>query len=257
MVSYSSAPTYFKTTAIGGIELYYHTKYITTRLFELRAFLFIIFFTANKGSVKMTAEVIDEDNDIERESCCKKSSIQLLLRLYSMLTALCLIIMSLVGFLKLGRVTNSLEGAEAITSTACLSFLGISFGILLFLTEMRWKWFFVHFGFLRFRFGRAVIYGITGTMTSLIGKLYNDECDCSDYTLLILVGVACLFACLLQLIGIFFFGPATSPPPNVIYVQSEPQYPEPQNFSTPRGDTAYVQIEEDSKDTPIGKKELM
>ena len=84
---------------------------------------------------------------------------------------------------------------------------------MLFIGESRWNSFFIHFGFLRYRLGRSCIYLVAGIMTLIIGRTYNTQCDCKDFTLLQVEGACCLLAGLFQLFGIFLFGASSAPSP--------------------------------------------
>ncbi|KAF0698218.1 Aste57867_11145 [Aphanomyces stellatus] len=127
-------------------------------------------------------------------------------------TAFCLVLLSILGFQQLSHTTmNNLDQVEATTSDGCLLFLGVSFGLLLFLGEFKWELFFYFFGFLRYRFGRSILYSVSGIMTILMGRTRSGCTGCTSYTLLIAEGIGLLVVALAQFLSMFIFGNNTAP----------------------------------------------
>lgn len=53
----------------------------------------------------------------------------------------------------------------------------------------------------------------------------NQQCDCSDYGILVAEGVMALLACIFQLVALFMFGHASAPRPSVPPKESKPVDP--------------------------------
>lgn len=107
------------------------------------------------------SQTMGTTSEAGRESLCNRENLRFSFALYSWGVSLALVILSVYGFKHLGNAsTRSVEEVEETTSFGCLCFLGFCFGVLLFLAETRWEIFFVYFGFLRFRIGRAILYGV-------------------------------------------------------------------------------------------------
>ncbi|RLN86306.1 hypothetical protein BBJ28_00001852 [Nothophytophthora sp. Chile5] len=119
-----------------------------------------------------------------------------------------LFILGCVGFNTLQASTYTLESR---TSSGCLCFLGVCFGLLLAFGESTWELFFFFFGFMRYRFGRAFVFAVSGIMTALLGKTRDDQCNCEDNVMLIVEGVACIAMAILQMLAIFVFGNNSAP----------------------------------------------
>ncbi|CAK4644109.1 hypothetical protein LEN26_010660 [Aphanomyces euteiches] len=139
--------------------------------------------------------------------------IKKLLHYLSLASSFCLVLLSVLGFQQLARNSlSSFEQVESTTSDGCLLFLGVTFGALLFLGEFKWELFFFFFGFLRYRFGRAIVYAVSGIMTILMGRTRSSCTECTSYSLLLAEGIALLAVSAFQLVAIAPFGNTTAPP---------------------------------------------
>nr|CCA23937.1 AlNc14C214G8976 [Albugo laibachii Nc14] len=123
-------------------------------------------------------------------------NIQSLIAITSAVTSLCLCILSGFGF---KRLQNSSDSLANKTNFICLCVLGFLFGGTLALAELQYEVFYIYFGFLRFRAGRAILYVVAGGMTLVIGKNLN-------LILLIIEGVACLVISSMQVVALFYYG---------------------------------------------------
>ena len=131
-----------------------------------------------------------------------------ILRLYFVFASSLLIIISIFG-----TITN---GNDYIS--VCLSVIGITFGSLCLLSEItNVETFFLNFGFLRYRVGRVVLFGGSGIIASLVGYSMNNTCQCSTYTIVMIVGVCNVVAGIGQFAGIFILDAVPNPrPTNVL-----------------------------------------
>ncbi len=130
------------------------------------------------------------------------SDLKTFLKVLSAIVGLCLLSISIAGFHHLTQTTGSFEGQASL---GCMCFLGVIFGLILFLGESKWEVFFFFFGFMRYRIGRAIVLLIAGVMIAIMGKNMNSQCDCQKFILLIIQGAACLGVGVLQVIGVFVF----------------------------------------------------
>ncbi|ETV91394.1 hypothetical protein H310_14064 [Aphanomyces invadans] len=132
----------------------------------------------------------------------------------SLVISFCLVLLAVLGFQQLSQSrVSSFEQVESTTSDGCLLFLGVTFGALLFLGEYKWELFFYFFGFLRYRFGRSILYAVSGIMTILMGRTRSSCTGCTTYSLLIAEGVGLLVIAVFQLVSIVVFGNNTAPQP--------------------------------------------
>ncbi|KAL0584962.1 hypothetical protein ABG067_005263 [Albugo candida] len=123
-------------------------------------------------------------------------NVQSFIAIASAATSLCLCILSGFGFKRLQHSSDSLDNK---TNFVCLCLQGFLFGGTLALAELQWELFYIYFGFLRFRLGRAVLYLIAGGMTLVIGKNLH-------LTLLVVEGVACLVIATIQITASLYYG---------------------------------------------------
>lgn len=161
------------------------------------------------------------------------------LRVLSAAVGLALLALSCAGFNHLGKTSGALEGQA---SFGCMCFLGLMFGLLLFLGESKSEHFFFFFGFMRYRIGRAVVFTLAGIMTVIMGKNMNDACRCASYTLLIIEGVACLACAALQILAVFTFSNNTSSTASTSSRQAAhaPSLPQPVVAASPTTESTYV-----------------
>lgn len=131
-----------------------------------------------------------------------------LLRLASAAVGLLLLVLSCAGF---RHVDASGATLESRSTFGCLCFLGVCFGLLLALAEAQREGFFFFFGFLRYRVGRAAVFGIAGVMMTVVGKSLTDQCDCATYVLLVIEGAACMAIAVLHTLAICALGNNTKP----------------------------------------------
>ena len=148
---------------------------------------------------------------METTSTISLDNVRFLIRLFCTLVSIGLVILSIYGFKQLGKSGTSLAQVEASTTSGCLSFLGLVFGLLLFFSETQIETFFVYFGFLRYRIGRAIIYTVTGIMVLVLGRTYGKQCDCSDFVPMIVEGCGCIIAAIIQFISTFVLEGNTAP----------------------------------------------
>lgn len=111
-----------------------------------------------------------------------------ILSIASFLIASLLTVICCAGFKRIYPMHTSIESN---TNFICLCLLGVLFGVILAIAELQWEKFYVYFGFLRFRLGRAILYGIAGPMTTLLGRNLKS-------TVAIVEGVGCMLIAVLQ-----------------------------------------------------------
>ncbi|KAG7389506.1 hypothetical protein PHYBOEH_007421 [Phytophthora boehmeriae] len=133
------------------------------------------------------------------------------LRLASALVGLMLFVVGCIGF---NTLKSSNYNFESQTQFGCLCFLAVCFGLLLVFGESKLETFFFFFGFMRYRFGRACVFAVSGVMTALLGKTRNTQCNCNDNVILIIEGIALMVMTVLQLMAIFVFGNNSAGKPN-------------------------------------------
>ncbi|OWZ23295.1 hypothetical protein PHMEG_0001843 [Phytophthora megakarya] len=119
-----------------------------------------------------------------------------------------LFVVACMGF---NTLKLSIYSVDSQAEFGCLCFLGACFGMLLTFGESKWELFFFFFGFMRYRLGRACIFGVSGIMTALLGKTRDKQCDCSDNAILIIEGIALIVMAALQILAIFVFGNNSAP----------------------------------------------
>ena len=149
----------------------------------------------------------------QQHAGCSRDNIRFVIRLFSILVATWLIIITFLGF-KTIAVTDratTLAQVESTTTTGCLSFLGLWFGILLLFGETRWERFFINFGFMRYRAGRATVYTLVGVMTIAMGRSYDEECECTDFFPLIVLGSFSIVSAIVHILAMFLLERNTAP----------------------------------------------
>ncbi|EQC32704.1 hypothetical protein SDRG_09677 [Saprolegnia diclina VS20] len=139
-------------------------------------------------------------------SFCSTRLYQRSLAALSLLTSTSLFGLCVYGFRNLA-LGSTLAELEATTSHGVVLFLGLTLSTLLLLSELQWHRFYVLFGFLMYRWGRAFTFGIAGSMALLVGTSRGScTSSCIEYYLLFIDGVACLVVAGLHLTAIPVLG---------------------------------------------------
>ncbi|KDO21704.1 hypothetical protein SPRG_13042 [Saprolegnia parasitica CBS 223.65] len=139
-------------------------------------------------------------------SFCSAHLYQRSLGALSLLTSTSLFGLCVFGFRNLA-LGSTLAELQATTSHGVVLFLGLTLSTLLLLSELQWHRFYVLFGFLMYRWGRAFTFGIAGSMALLVGTSRGScTTSCIEYYLLFIDGVACLVVACLHLTAIPVLG---------------------------------------------------
>ena len=154
-----------------------------------------------------------DSSDNQSRPFCSRDNIRFAICFLSIFVSICLIILTLFG-IKTIAVTNratTLAQVESSTTLGCLSVLGLVFGIILLFGESQWERFFSNFGFLRYRAGRAIVYTLVGVMTIAMEKSYDKECECTEFSPLIVLGSFCIVTAIVHILAMFLLEKNTAP----------------------------------------------